>query len=120
MPAIIVLLGFGLLPLALPGLKIPLDPYGTVWTGLGMVSAAYMSGRSARHPGHARGPDRGRPVARHAERDGDAQDRPAPGVPHRHAAVDQRGVLLTKDSSLVYVLGLTASTFDLAEVPAAT
>jgi len=25
-PAIIVLLGFGLLPLALPGLKIPLDP----------------------------------------------------------------------------------------------
>ena len=42
LPALIVLLAFGLLPLALSGLIIPFDPYGTVWLALGIVAAAYM------------------------------------------------------------------------------
>ena len=41
--ALIVLLAFGLLSVAFPGLRFPLEPYGTVWTALGMVSAAYMA-----------------------------------------------------------------------------
>ena len=43
LPALIVLLAFGLLPLAFPGLIIPYDPYGTVWIALGIVAAAYMA-----------------------------------------------------------------------------
>ena len=42
-PAIIVLLAFSLMGVAFPGFKFPFDPYGTVWTALGIVSAAYMS-----------------------------------------------------------------------------
>jgi len=43
LPAVVVLLGFSMLPLGFQGMKIPLAPYGTVWLGLGMVYAAYMS-----------------------------------------------------------------------------
>jgi polar amino acid transport system permease protein len=43
LPALIVLLAFGLLPLAFSGLIIPFDPYGTVWLALGIVAAAYMA-----------------------------------------------------------------------------
>ncbi len=115
-PAIIVLLGFGLLPLALPGLKIPLDPYGTVWTGLGMVSAAYMS-ETIR-------------AGIQAVPKGQIEAARSLGMPSGMATrkivlpqafrivtppLTNELVLLTKDSSLVYVLGLTASTFDLTK-----
>ncbi|HQV90603.1 MAG TPA: ABC transporter permease subunit, partial [Phycicoccus sp.] len=43
LPAIVVFIAFGLLPLAFPGLVIPFDPYGTVWIALGLVGAAYMA-----------------------------------------------------------------------------
>lgn len=43
LPAIIVFIAFSLLPLAFEGLVIPLDPYGTVWLALGIVAAAYMA-----------------------------------------------------------------------------
>jgi polar amino acid transport system permease protein len=43
LPAIIVFIAFSLLPLAFEGLTIPLDPYGVVWLALGIVAAAYMA-----------------------------------------------------------------------------
>jgi polar amino acid transport system permease protein len=43
LPAIIVFIAFSLLPLAFEGLVIPFDPYGTVWLALGIVAAAYMA-----------------------------------------------------------------------------
>jgi polar amino acid transport system permease protein len=43
LPAIVVFIAFSLLPLAFEGLTIPFDPYGVVWTALGIVAAAYMA-----------------------------------------------------------------------------
>jgi len=43
LPAIIVFIAFSLLPLAFEGLTIPFDPYGVVWLALGIVAAAYMA-----------------------------------------------------------------------------
>jgi polar amino acid transport system permease protein len=115
-PAIIVLLGFSLLPLALPGLRIPFDPYGTVWIGLGMVSAAYMS--ETIRAGIQAVPKGQVEAAR-------SLGMPA-GMAMRRVVLPQAFrivtppltnelVLLTKDSSLVYVLGLTATSFELTK-----
>ena len=43
LPALIVFIALSLLPLAFAGLTIPLDPYGTVWLALGIVGSAYMA-----------------------------------------------------------------------------
>ena len=43
LPAIVVFLVFSLLPLAIPGLRIPLEPYGKVWLALGIVASAYLA-----------------------------------------------------------------------------
>lgn len=115
-PAIIVLLVFSLLPLALPGLRIPFDPYGTVWTALGMVSAAYMS--ETIRAGIEAVPKGQMEAAR-------SLGMPA-GMAMRRIILPQAFrivtppltnelVLLTKDSSLVYVLGLTAEAFELTK-----
>ncbi len=115
-PAIIVLLVFSLLPLALPGLRIPLDPYGTVWLALGLVSAAYMSEtiragieaipkgqmEAARSLGMSSGMATGRIILPQAFR-------------VVTPPLTNELVLLTKDSSLVYVLGLTAEAFELTK-----
>lgn len=42
LPAIIVFMAFNLLPLAI-GVQIPFSPYGTVWLSLGLVATAYMA-----------------------------------------------------------------------------
>jgi polar amino acid transport system permease protein len=43
LPALIVFIALSLLPLAFSGMMIPLDPYGTVWLALGIVGSAYMA-----------------------------------------------------------------------------
>ena len=107
LPAIVVLMAFGLLPLAFPGLIIPFDPYGTVWVALGIVAAAYMAetiraGIQAVPKGQieaARSLGLGDAalVARRLEtagrlrRDSDPENRAAPGLPDHHSAADQRG-----------------------------
>jgi polar amino acid transport system permease protein len=115
-PAIIVLLAFGLIALGFPGLKFPLEPYGTVWTALGMVSAAYMSEtiragieavpkgqmEAARSLGMSSGMSMRRIILPQAFR-------------IVTPPLTNELVLLTKDSSLVYVLGLTAETFELTK-----
>ena len=115
-PALIVLLAFGLLSVAFPGLRFPLDPYGTVWTALGMVSAAYMAEtiragiqavpkgqvEAARSLGMSSGMAMRRIVLPQAFR-------------IITPPLTNELILLTKDSSLVYVLGLTASAFELTK-----
>jgi polar amino acid transport system permease protein len=43
LPAIVVFIAFSLLPLAFEGMTIPFDPYGVVWLALGIVASAYMA-----------------------------------------------------------------------------
>lgn len=115
-PAIIVLLAFNLLPIAFPGMHLPWEPYGTVWTALGMVSAAYMS--ETIRAGIQAVPKGQMEAAR-------SLGMPA-GMAMRRIILPQAFriitppltnelVLLTKDSSLVYVLGLTVSDFELTK-----
>lgn len=115
-PAIIVLLAFGLIALGFPGLRFPLEPYGTVWTALGMVSAAYMS--ETIRAGIEAVPKGQMEAARSLGM--------PPGMAMQRIVLPQAFrivippltnelVLLTKDSSLVYVLGLTAETFELTK-----
>lgn len=115
-PALIVLIAFSLMPLALPGLRIPFDPYGTIWIGLGLVSAAYMAetiraGIQAVPKGQI---EAARSLGMSA------------GLATRKIVLPQAFrivtppltnelVLLTKDSSLVYVIGLTATSYDLTK-----
>lgn len=115
-PAIIVLIAFSLMPLALPGLRIPFDPYGSVWIGLGLVSAAYMAEtiragiqavpkgqvEAARSLGMSSGLATRRIVLPQAFRI------VTPPLTNEFVA-------LTKDSSLVYVIGLTSEAFDLTK-----
>ncbi|MFT3875017.1 MAG: amino acid ABC transporter permease [Propioniciclava sp.] len=115
-PAIIVLLAFGLMSVAFPGLRFPLDPYGTVWTALGIVSAAYMA--ETIRAGILAVPKGQVEAAR-------SLGMPS-GMAMRRIVLPQAFriitppltnelILLTKDSSLVYVLGLTASAFELTK-----
>lgn len=115
-PAIIVFLAFGLLPLAFEGLIIPFDPYGTVWVALGLVASAYMAetiraGIQAVPPGQVE-------AAR-------SLGMPS-GVATRKIVLPQAFrvitppltnelILLVKDSSLVYVLGLSATGYELTK-----
>jgi polar amino acid transport system permease protein len=116
LPALIVLMAFSLMPLALPGLRIPLDPYGTVWIGLGLVSSAYMA-ETIR-------------AGIQAVPKGQVEAARSLGMPSGMATrrivlpqafrivtppLTNELVALTKDSSLVYVIGLTATSFDLTK-----
>ncbi len=116
LPAIIVFLAFGLLPLGFPGLRMPFDPYGTVWIALGMVSAAYMAEtiragiqavpkgqiEAARSLGMPAGMSMQRIVLPQAFR-------------IVTPPLTNELILLTKDSSLVYVIGLTADAYELTK-----
>lgn len=115
-PAIIVLLAFSLLPLAIPGLELPLEPFGAVWTALGLVAAAYMS--ETIRAGVQAVPKGQTEAARSLGM--------PPGMATQKIILPQAFrivtppltnelVLLTKDSSLIYVLGLTADAFDLTK-----
>ncbi|MGH3734423.1 MAG: amino acid ABC transporter permease [Micromonosporaceae bacterium] len=43
LPAIIVFIAFSLIAIPFPGLQMPWEPYGTVWLALGLVATAYMA-----------------------------------------------------------------------------
>ncbi len=116
LPAIVVFLAFGLLPIAFPGLRMPFDPYGAVWIALGMVSAAYMAEtiragiqavpkgqiEAARSLGMPSGMSMQRIVLPQAFR-------------IVTPPLTNELILLTKDSSLVYVIGLTSDAYELTK-----
>lgn len=117
LPAIVVLIAFGLMPLAFPNLQIPFGTFGTVWVALGIVSSAYMSetiraGIQAVPKGQV---EAARSLGMH------------PGRAMRHIVLPQAFriilppltnelILLTKDSSLVYILGLSSGGFELTKL----
>jgi len=114
LPAMVVLLGFSMLPLGFSGLKIPLTPYGTVWLGLGMVYAAYMS--ETIRAGIQAVPKGQVEAARTLGMPG--------GMATRRIVLPQAFRIITppltndlislvKDSSLVYVLGLAVNDVEL-------
>lgn len=115
-PAIIVFLAFSLLPLAFAGLIIPLDPYGTVWIALGIVASAYIAEtvragiqavpkgqiEAARSLGMSQGMATFRVVLPQAFRI---------IIP----PLTNELIIVVKDSSLVYVIGLSASAYELTK-----
>lgn len=115
-PAIIVFIAFSLLPLAFPGLNIPFQPYGTVWLSLGLVSGAYMA-ETIR-------------AGIQAVPKGQLEAARSLGMPTGMATrkiilpqafriitppLTNELILVTKDSSLVYVIGLASDAFDLTK-----
>jgi len=116
LPALIVLLILAMLPVVFRGLVIPLDPYGTIWLGLGIVYAAYMSetiraGIQAVPKGQI---EAARTLGMSA------------GMATRRIVLPQAFriimppltnelISLVKDSSLVYIIGLSASSFELTK-----
>lgn len=115
-PAIIVLIAFSLMPLAIPGMRIPFDPYGSIWIGLGLVSAAYMS--ETIRAGIQAVPKGQIEAARSLGMSSGLATRKIV-LPQAFRIVTppltNELVLLTKDSSLVYVIGLTATSYDLTK-----
>ncbi|GAB49646.1 amino acid ABC transporter permease [Mobilicoccus pelagius] len=115
-PALIVFLAFSLLPLAFPGLKIPFGTYGTVWVALGLVSAAYLAetiraGIQAVPKGQIEasrslGMSSGRTLRKVV-------------LPQAFRIIlpplTNEFILVTKDTSLVYVLGLSRGAYELTK-----
>jgi polar amino acid transport system permease protein len=116
LPAIVVFIAFGLLPLAFSGLVIPYDPYGTVWIALGLVASAYMAetiraGIQAVPPGQIE-------AARSLGMPAGAATRKIV-LPQAFRVITppltNEIILLVKDSSLVYVLGLSTTGYELTK-----
>lgn len=116
LPAIIVFLAFSLLPLAFAGLALPFDPYGTVWIALGIVASAYIAEtvragiqavpkgqvEAARSLGMSQGMATFRIVLPQAFRI---------IIP----PLTNELIIVVKDSSLVYVIGLSGAAYELTK-----
>ncbi|TCC17425.1 amino acid ABC transporter permease [Kribbella speibonae] len=114
LPAIVVFIAFSLLPLAFPGMTIPWDPYGVVWLALGIVASAYMA--EVIRAGIQAVPKGQVEAAR-------SLGMPA-GVAMRKIVLPQAFrivlppltndlILLVKDSSLVFMIGVAADGYEL-------
>jgi polar amino acid transport system permease protein len=116
LPAIVVLIAFSLLPLAFPGMVIPLDPYGTVWIALGIVASAYMAetiraGIQAVPKGQLEAArSLGMPAGRAMR---------SIVLPQAFRIIlpplTNELIMLVKDSSLAYILGLSTEGFELTK-----
>jgi polar amino acid transport system permease protein len=116
LPAIIVLIAFSLISLILPGVAIPGGEVGSVWLGLGIVSSAYLS--ETIRAGILAVPKGQVEAARSLGM--------TPGQATRKIVLPQAFriilppmtnelILLVKDSSLVYVLGLSTAQYELTK-----
>lgn len=115
-PALIVFLAFSMLPLAFPGLKIPLDPYGSVWAALGLVSGAYMA-ETIR--AGIRAVPRGQVEAARSLGMSPGQATRKVVLPQAFRIIlpplTNEFIIVTKDSSLVYVIGLSMTAYELTK-----
>lgn len=116
LPAIVVFLVFSLLPLAFNGLVIPFDPYGTVWIALGMVASAYMA--ETIRSGIQAVP-KGQVEAARSLGMSSAEAMRKIVLPQAFRIITppltNELILLVKDSSLVYVLGLSVEGYELTK-----
>ncbi|WP_424183520.1 amino acid ABC transporter permease [Actinokineospora sp. G85] len=117
LPALVVFLIFGFgLPVAFPGLVFPFEQYGTVAVALGLVAAAYMAETFR--------------AGIQAVPKGQMEAARSLGMPYTRAMrsivvpqalrvvippLTNELILLFKDSSLVFVLGVTAFTTELSK-----
>ncbi|SDC86454.1 amino acid ABC transporter permease [Actinokineospora iranica] len=117
LPALVVFLIFGFgLPVAFPGLEFPFEQYGTVAVALGLVAAAYMAETFR--------------AGIQAVPNGQLEAARSLGMPQTRAMVSiiipqalrvvippltNELILLFKDSSLVFVLGVTSLTTELSK-----
>jgi polar amino acid transport system permease protein len=116
LPALIVFIALSLMPLAFSGMAIPLDPYGTVWLALGIVGSAYMA-ETIR--GGIEAVPRGQvEAARSLGMSSSAAMRKVV-LPQAFRIMipplTNELIGLVKDSSLVYIVGVAASGFELTK-----
>jgi polar amino acid transport system permease protein len=114
LPAIIVLIAISLMPLAFPGLLFPLQPYFPVWLGLGIVGSAYIAetmraGVQAVPKGQVEAARSLGMTAGQAMRKITLPQALRIVLP----PLTNELILLTKDSSLVFILGITVAQSDL-------
>lgn len=114
LPTLVVFIALSLLPLAFSGLIIPFSPYGTVWVALGMVGSAYMAetiragiqavprgqAEAARSLGMSSGTAMRKIILPQAFRI---------MIP----PLTNELIMLIKDSSLVFAIGLSVGEFEL-------
>lgn len=116
LPALIVFIVFSLLPLAFAGLEIPFAPYGTVWLALGIVASAYLAetirgGIQAVPKGQV---EAARSLGMSA---GEAMRKVV--LPQAFRVMlpplTNELILLVKDSSLVFIIGVSAGGYELTK-----
>ncbi|WP_370615841.1 amino acid ABC transporter permease [Mumia sp. Pv 4-285] len=116
LPALIVFLIFSLLPLAFPALRIPFDPFGTVWLALGIVASAYMA-ETIR--GGIQAVAKGQSEAARSLGMSSGQAMRKVVLPQAFRTMlpplTNELILLVKDSSLVFIIGLTADQAELTK-----
>ncbi|WP_226345218.1 amino acid ABC transporter permease [Agilicoccus flavus] len=116
LPAIVVFIAFGLLPIAFEGMTIPWDPYGTVWVALGMVASAYLA--ETIRAGIQAVP-KGQVEAARSLGMSSATAMRKIVLPQAFRIIlpplTNELILLVKDSSLVYVLGLSIEGYELTK-----
>ncbi|HEU4542435.1 MAG TPA: amino acid ABC transporter permease [Jiangellaceae bacterium] len=114
LPAIIIFIAFSLLPLAIPGLRIPFPPYGTAWLALGIVASAYTA--ETVRAGIQAVP-RGQVEAARSLGMTPFQANRKIVLPQAFRIVlpplTNELILLVKDSSLIYIVGLTIAASEL-------
>jgi len=116
LPALVVFMAFSLLPLAFPGLAMPWPPYGTVWAALGIVGSAYMAetiraGILAVPKGQIEAARSLGMTAGQALRKVTLPQAFRIMIP----PLTNELIMLIKDSSLVFIVGLSAANFDLTK-----
>jgi len=116
LPALVVLLIMGNLSLGFPGFLIKPDPYGTIWLGLGLVYAAFMS--ETIRAGIQAVP-KGQVEAARTLGMTSTQTTRYIVFPQAFRIIlpplTNELISMVKDSSLVYILGLAAGAFDLTK-----
>lgn len=116
LPTLIVFLALNLLPIAFPGFALPYSPYGTVWLSLGIVGSAYM-GETIRAGIQA--VPRGQVEASRSLGMTSAQATRKIVLPQAFRTMlpplTNELILVVKDSSLVYIIGFSASQFELTK-----
>lgn len=116
LPALVVFMAFSLLPLAFPGLAMPWPPYGTVWAALAIVGSAYMAetiraGILAVPKGQVEAARSLGMTAGQAMRKVTLPQAFRIMIP----PLTNELIILIKDSSLVFIVGLSAAHFDLTK-----
>lgn len=116
LPTLVVFIALSLLPVAFAGLTIPFSPYGTVWIALAVVGSAYMA-ETIR--GGIQAVPRGQVEAARSlgMSSGVAARRIVLPAAFRMMLppLTNELILLVKDSSLVYIIGVAFANYELTK-----